>query len=246
MSKTLPVALQLYTVRDYAGKDFGSTLKKVKEMGYDYVETAGLYGLAPSVISEELSNAGLAAISAHVPIDELIADTKGTVNRYKTIGCKYIAIPYLGSGMRPGDEKFDDILKNIGEIGRVCSAEGITLLYHNHDFEFIVMPDGSFGLDYIYSKIPADLLQTELDTCWVKVAGQDPASYIRKYKGRAPVVHLKDFRGSKSENVYELIGTNEKKAEQAANSSSVCRATGSRISLLSLQRRLKPAPNMLL
>jgi sugar phosphate isomerase/epimerase len=213
MSKTLPVALQLYTVRDYAGKDFGSTLKKVKEMGYDYVETAGLYGLAPSVISEELSNAGLAAISAHVPIDELIADTKGTVNRYKTIGCKYIAIPYLGSGMRPGDEKFDDILKNIGEIGRVCSAEGITLLYHNHDFEFIVMPDGSFGLDYIYSKIPADLLQTELDTCWVKVAGQDPASYIKKYKGRAPVVHLKDFRGSKSENMYELIGTNEKKAE---------------------------------
>jgi sugar phosphate isomerase/epimerase len=164
-------------------------------------------------VREELNNAGLTAISAHVPIDELLTDTNGTVDRYIAIGCKYIAIPYLGGGMRPGDENFDDILKKIAAIGRVCAAKGVTLLYHNHDFEFIMMPDGSFGLDYIYSAIPAGLLKTELDTCWVKVAGQDPAAYIRKYTGRAPVVHLKDFRGSKSENMYELIGTNEKKAE---------------------------------
>ena len=61
------------------------------------------------------------------------------------------------------------------------------LLYHNHDFEFVTMPDGSFGLDYMYSHIPAEHLATELDTCWVRVAGQDPAAYVRKYTGRAPI-----------------------------------------------------------
>jgi sugar phosphate isomerase/epimerase len=213
MSKSLPVALQLYTVRDFAEKDFSGTMKKIKEMGYDYVETAGLYGLAAAAVREEFNNAGLCAISAHVPIDELIADTEAAVDRYITIGCKYIAIPYLGSGMRPGDGSFDEVLKKIAAIGRVSTAKGVTLLYHNHDFEFITMPDGSFGLDYIYSAVPSNLLKTELDTCWIKVAGQDPAAYIRKYTGRAPVVHLKDFRGSKSENMYELIGTDEKKAE---------------------------------
>ena len=45
----------------------------------------------------------------------------------------------------------------------------------------------------MYRDIPASLLQTEQDTCWVKASGVDPAAYIRKYSGRAPVVHLKDF-----------------------------------------------------
>ena len=40
----------------------------------------------------------------------------------------------------------------------------------------------------------------------MNVGGENPASYIRKYTGRAPVVHLKDFWGEKSENMYELIG----------------------------------------
>ena len=69
----------------------------------------------------------------------------------------------------------------------------------------------------LYRVIPADLLQTEIDTCWVNVAGEDPAAYIRKYAGRAPVVHLKDFymsdRDAESDGpFYELIGI-DKKAE---------------------------------
>ena len=67
----------------------------------------------------------------------------------------------------------------------------------------------------MYSAIPADLLETELDTCWVNVAGEDPAAYVLKYSGRAPVVHLKDFTGERSNNMYKLIGLNEdKKAEE--------------------------------
>jgi sugar phosphate isomerase/epimerase len=90
----------------------------------------------------------------------------------------------------------------------------MTLLYHNHDFEFKQMPDGSFALDYLYANIPAKILQTELDTCWVKVAGQDPAAYVRKYAGRCPVVHLKDFYMEGAlRRPYELIGSN-KKAEE--------------------------------
>jgi sugar phosphate isomerase/epimerase len=81
----------------------------------------------------------------------------------------------------------------------------LQLLYHNHDFEFLKI-DGKYALDILYDTVPADLLQTELDTCWVRVGGEDPSAYIRKYTGRAPVVHLKDYFGEKSENMYALIG----------------------------------------
>ena len=81
----------------------------------------------------------------------------------------------------------------------------MTLLYHNHDFEFEKI-DGKYALEVLYDTVPADLLQTELDTCWVRVGGEDPAPYVRKYTGRAPIVHLKDYVGGKSEHMYELIG----------------------------------------
>ena len=64
------------------------------------------------------------------------------------------------------------------------------MLYHNHDFEFVKV-DGEYGLDIIYNTISEDLLKTQIDTCWVNVAGEDPAEYV-KILGR-PVVHLKDF-----------------------------------------------------
>lgn len=205
----IPVAVQLYSVRGDMQADMLTTLKKVKEMGYDGVEFAGLFDHSAAEVKKMLSDVGLEAVSAHVPYAELIEDTEKTVDTYVEIGCKYIAIPYLDSEKRPGKDGFFEVLENIKKIGKVCKEKGVVLLYHNHDFEFVKIGD-VYGLDYMYSEIPADLLQTELDCCWVKVSGEDPSEYIRKYSGRAPVVHLKDFSGSKSESMYELIGINKK------------------------------------
>ena len=100
--------------------------------------------------------------------------------------------------------------------GQKAKAAGLTLLYHNHDFEFTKLPSGEFGLDYMYSAIPADLLQTELDQCWVKYSGQDPVAYLQKYTGRAPVVHLKDYfaEGKQEGDPYALIGLNENEKKE--------------------------------
>ncbi len=212
--KTLPVAVQVYSVRDDAAADFAGTMKKIKEIGYDGVELAGLYGLSPAQIKSAIEEAGLVPLSAHVPFQELAADMEGVVSQYQEIGVKFIAIPYLTEEDRPGGEKFEKNIEVFGEIAKVCKAHGIQTLYHNHDFEFAKMPNGQYALDYIYSSIPADLLQTEVDTCWVKVAGEDPAAYIKKYTGRSPVVHLKDFlKEGKPANMYQLIGTDVEEQE---------------------------------
>ena len=213
--KTLPVGLQLYTVRDEMEKSVPATLAAVKSIGYDYVEPAGLFGLSAKQFRDELEKAGLKAVCAHVPFVDMLKDPQGVIDTYKIIGCEYLAVPYLGEGERPGDEGFDKVLSSINDFGALCHKNGLTLLYHNHDFEFIRMENGQYGLDYMYSNIPAENLQTELDTCWVNVGGEVPADYIRKYANRCPVVHLKDFVGSKSENMYALIGTDAAKMEDS-------------------------------
>ena len=201
----LPVAVQVYSVRDDAKADLRGTLEKIKAMGYDGVEFAGLYGNKPADIKKMCEEIGLVPISAHVPYLDMMGAPKGILSQYAEIGCKYVAIPYLSSEYRPGTPCFPEVIENAKTLGKVAKELGMQLLYHNHDFEFLKI-DGKYALDILYEEVPAEYLQTELDTCWVNVGGEVPADYIGKYSGRAPVVHLKDFYGEKSDNMYELIG----------------------------------------
>ena len=202
----MKLALQLYSVRDDMERDFLGTLKKVKQMGYDGGELAGLYGNSAEEVKAMFDDVGLTPISAHVSYQDLMKDIEETVEIYKEIGCKYIVIPYLPEDLRYGTDKYPEVLRGIKEIASVCKEKNIILLYHNHDFEFEKTEDGKYVLDALYDEISADLLQTEIDSCWVNVGGENPSDYIRKYIGRAPIVHLKDFHGKRSKNMYKLIG----------------------------------------
>lgn len=202
---SLPVALQLYTVRDEMEADFAGTLRLVKDMGYVGVEFAGLFGKSAEEVKALCDEIGLTPISAHVPLDDMVADPS-ILEAYAQIGCKYVAVPYLGEERRPGTDGWEKTIADITFVCEKAKSLGMQMLYHNHDFEFVKL-DGKYALDILYDTVPADLLKTELDTCWVNVGGEDPAAYIIKYSGRAPVVHLKDFiQRSKGGKLYELIG----------------------------------------
>ncbi|MBP1756013.1 MAG: sugar phosphate isomerase [Firmicutes bacterium] len=192
MSK-LPVALQVYSIREDAEKDFIQSMKQVKEMGYEGVELAGLYGYTPEEVRDILKEIGLIPISAHVPYQAFVPNITKTAEDYATIGCKYVAIPYLMDDQRYGTEYFEEFMKNVPAIAEACHKVGITLMYHNHDFEFLKTAEGEYILDYMYRTYGKEVWQVELDTCWTKVAGEDPATYMKKYEGRLPVVHLKDY-----------------------------------------------------
>ena len=206
----LPVAVQLYSVRDEMQSDFYGTIKEMKELGYDGIEFAGLFGEEPAKIKSFCEEIGIVPISAHVPYYDMLADPEKVLSDYAEIGCKYVAVPYLTEECRPGTDGFAATVEGIRKIAETAKKLGIQLLYHNHDFEFVKLGD-EYALDVLYSSIPAELLQTEIDTCWVNVAGVNPAEYIEKYSGRSPVVHLKDFKksGNGVGKLYQLIGIDD-------------------------------------
>ena len=199
----IPVALQLYSVRDDMKEDFKGTLRKVKEMGYDGVEFAGLFENSAEDVKKMCEEIGLTPISAHVSYKEMMED-ETTIDRYKTIGCEYIVIPSLRKENLAGGEFYTQTLEGVKKLGEKAKAAGMKLGYHNHDFEF-AKHDGKYLLDALYDDVSKDLLDTQLDTCWVNVGGENPSEYIRKYADRTNIIHLKDFFGSKTENMYGLI-----------------------------------------
>ena len=202
------IALQVYSVRDQMQEDFYGTLKKIKEFGYSGVEFAGLYGNDPLEVKKACEEMGLGPLSAHVPFVELMEKMDETIDCYKKLGVKYVVIPYLTPEYRPGQPGFQTVIDGAKEIGAALAKAGIVLQYHNHDFEFDKI-DGEYALDILYKEVGPELLQTQIDTCWVNVGGENPSEYLKKYAGRTPTVHLKDFAGGKSENMYALIGIDE-------------------------------------
>jgi sugar phosphate isomerase/epimerase len=210
--------LQLYNVRDDLARDFDGTLKEVAGIGYKYVELAlaASFGKTAAQFKASLDKAGLTAISAHVPFRDMTADAEKSLGFHIEIGCKYIVIPFLAEEDRCTGPKYDEVKKEIARLGEAVNKKGAVLLYHNHEFEFTGYK-GKYALDDLYDSVPPHLLQTEIDVCWAKVGGVDPAEYILKYSGRAPVVHLKDFDSSQGGTLkadYDLIGE-AKKARQA-------------------------------
>ncbi len=213
MKSDIPVGLQLYSVRNDLARDFKGTLQKVKDLGYEGVEFADLYGNSPEDVRAMCEDIGLVPVAAHVPLADMLADIDKVISDYKTIGCEYLVVPYVTDERRPGGELFMQMIDEIRAIGEKAKAAGLGLLYHNHDFEFKKLESGEYGLDFLYESIPAELLQTELDECWVHYAGLDPVAYLKKYSGRSPVVHLKDYYadGKQEDDPYALIGLNEDK-----------------------------------
>ena len=181
--KTLPVAVQVYSVREDAEKDFAGTMKKIKEIGYDGVELAGLYGLEPAAIRAAIEDAGLVALSAHVPFQELVADMEGTIAQYVEIGVKFIAIPYLMEEDRPGTPKFEGNVKLFEDIAKACKAKGIQLLYHNHDFEFQKMADEyNIDLETVKKYLQAEQVKDQIISRKAVAVVVDSATAVKPEK----------------------------------------------------------------
>jgi sugar phosphate isomerase/epimerase len=211
--KQFPIAIQVYSIRDAAEADFVGTMKAIKEMGYSGVELAGTYGMTAVQIKEILDDIGLTLVSAHVGADLMWDDN--LMADYAATGMKYIAVPWFH---KPTDPAFlADNIEKLRVLGERCKSFGFTMGYHNHDFELETIPeDGRCALEAYYEEIPADTLVTQLDLCWVKVGGKDPVEFLKRFPGRAPTIHLKDYAGGKTDKMYALIDCDDEEASKAA------------------------------
>ena len=194
-------------------------------MGYEGVEFAGIFDKSYTEVKELCQKYDLVPVSAHVSLNDLRSKIDEIIDGYKHIGCKQIAIPWIPKGSQPGDDGFKDLMEEFIEFGKKCKEKGMLLAYHNHDFEFVNV-NGEYGLDVLYSSVPSDLLKCQIDTCWVGVAGVNPSEYVRKYAGRMYTVHLKDYVGSKTDNMYGLIGLKEDDGKSAPTVAFDFRAIG--------------------
>jgi sugar phosphate isomerase/epimerase len=190
----MTIALQLYTVRDETAKDFAGTLRRVAALGYTAVEFAGYGDLSTQQMQALLAETGLQALSSHVPLANLEQRFEQEIEYAQAIGCPYVIVPWLAPEQRTS-ATWPRLVKFLNSKGSVAREQGITLGYHNHDFEFapVSANDNTFVLDYLLEHTDPANVVLELDTYWAAYAGVDPVSYLQRHHKRVSLVHMKDM-----------------------------------------------------
>ena len=188
---TLPIGLQLYTVRENLAQNFTRTVKKVAEIGYSGVETAGFSGLTPKEVADLFDSLGLEIIAAHtqMPVGEKKNEVLDSVEE---LGTRRII-----SSLSPDSCKTVEAIRSscdlLNEATGAAAEREIVFGLHNHWWEFGSVED-QLVFDLLLDRLSLEMF-FEIDTYWVRTAGVDPVEIIKKLGARAPLLHLKDGPG---------------------------------------------------
>ncbi len=199
----IPVALQLYTVRDDIRKDWERTLRDIARIGYAGVEFAGYADRTASDLKSLLADLNLRPAGGHVPIGQLESDLDRVIDFALELGNPYVVCPWIPQERRKKKSDWLAIAQLFNSVGEKCRQNGLTFCYHNHSFEFEKFDDAC-ALDLLFGATNPELVKAELDTYWIQHGGADPAEYLRCYSGRCPLLHLKDMADDEKRSFAEV------------------------------------------
>ena len=183
-------SFQLYSARNF--QPWSKVLKSLSDAGYRQVEGfGGLYDDAAGLRSE-LDKNGLSMPSGHFSLDMLENDFDGARKVADTLDMKLVACPHIAADLRPSDAAgWRAFGERLGKVGKRVADAGYDFAWHNHDFEFARLPDGSVPEQHIMDAAPN--LGWEIDVAWVIRGGADPLEWIDRYGDRILAVHVKDI-----------------------------------------------------
>ena len=188
MSRRDPLSFQLYSLRH--APPIEQQLKLLQSLGYRNVELfGGLYDrLDP--LAEALKATGLTARSGHFALTAVESEPQQTLEIAGRLGMDIVIVPYIQPQDRPNDrEGWEAYGHRLAKAGEAVIRAGLRFAYHNHDFEFQPLPDGSLPIEHLL----IDGVLWEADLAWIVNGAADPKSWLARFAGRVPCIHVKDI-----------------------------------------------------
>jgi sugar phosphate isomerase/epimerase len=187
------LAAQMYTLRDFTKTpgDITTTMKKVAAVGYKAVQLSALGPMDTEELKRVLDGEGLVVCATHVAYERLCDKPQAVIEEHQILGCQHVAIGGLPNEYRSA-EGYPQFAREASQVAATLAEGGLTFSYHNHSFELQRYGDRT-GLAILFGESDPSLFNAEIDTYWIQHGGGDPAAWIRRMSGRAPLVHLKDM-----------------------------------------------------
>ena len=135
-------------------------------------------------------------VSLHKDLGSIEKDIQEAAKEAKKFDTSNVVITGMYRFDYRNKAKVDDLCKKLNESGRQLKEEGITLLYHNHNYEFQKVDEKQTAYDYILANTDSDYVSFELDSYWPTEAGVCALELMNKLGNRMKLYHIND-RGTK-------------------------------------------------
>ena len=199
--QTVPVGLELYSVRHELAKDLPGTVIAVAKLGYEVVEFYSPYfEWTPDRAKEVrklLDDLGIKCLSTHNGGPSFTQDgLKKAIELNQIIGSKYIIL--AGPGRVTGPDHWKTLADRLTAAAEQLRPLGMAAGFHNHQTEWkpIEGTEGKRPMDVLAAGTPKDfVLQLDVGTCLE--AGADPVAWINANPGRIRSIHCKDWSAAR-------------------------------------------------
>jgi sugar phosphate isomerase/epimerase len=204
---TIPVGLELYSVRDSLKQDPDGTLRAVAKMGYQVVEFYAPYFEWTETEAKQtrklLDDLGMRCYSTHNDTDYFNAKNIDRARDYNLIlGSKYVVLAW--SDPKTGVDGWKAIADTLNSAADTLAPSGLKTGYHNHQAEFTGAP-GTRPIEILAKNTePSVMLQLDVGTC--VEAGADPVAWIRANPGRIRSIHCKEWSRDPGKGYKVLFG----------------------------------------
>jgi sugar phosphate isomerase/epimerase len=191
----IPIALQLYSVRNECAKDLLGVIRAVAKMGYEGVEFAGYHGHSPAEIKATLDDAGIKTEGTHTGIDQLSDENfNKTVDLHKTLDTTYVIVPWIPEEMRNSPDSCKATAERLTALTEKLAGAGLRLGFHAHEGDMRPLTGGKSAWDLLAGGTPDSFIM-QYDTANGMAGGADPVQPILDWPGRSESVHLKEYKG---------------------------------------------------
>jgi sugar phosphate isomerase/epimerase len=187
------VGLQLWSLREYLPKDLPGTLRRIQEMGFREVESAGLWGHTAAGLRGALDAAGLRCQSAHMDLERLRDKGPDAFAEAKALGATSVVCPWIPPGNSFTREVALKTADAFNAIGKAAESAGLRFAYHCHGYEFLPSSEGTL-FDTLAGATDPVRVTFQIDVFHALHGGADPVALINRYKGRVTSLHLKDLK----------------------------------------------------
>lgn len=184
-----PIALQLYSLREQLSQNFEENVRAIAEMGYLGVETAGFAGTTPAAAADLFRSLGLTVTSMHSPLP--LGDQRAeVVETARLLDCAQIVCAYIPPEEFASPDQIKRHCERLNEANAAARAEGLTLFYHNHWWEYQPV-EGVYPYRLMAEQCDPSI-KFEIDAYWVSTAGVDAVAVLKELGDRVTLLHVKD------------------------------------------------------
>ena len=195
---SIPIGLELYSVRHELQKDLSGTVDAVAKMGYQCVEFFAPYYAwtadYAAQVRKQLDGLGVRCYSTHNDLKSFTPDGIGkAIELNNALGTHYVVL--ASAGNVSGVDDWKRVAETLNKANDTFKGHGLHAGYHNHDAEWRPV-DGQKPIEILAANTdPSIMLQLDVGTCLE--AGNDPVAWVNKNPGRIRSMHLKDWSPQK-------------------------------------------------